>query len=84
MFSTVNNSQADTPHSNVSPCSQCAAIELHKWFACSRNNSIADDVAGPPVFVGESKEIGKYIVQYSATDSIAWVIIPVIKQCNQE
>ena len=72
------------PHSNVSPRGQWAATELHKWDTCSWNNPTADDAAGPPVFTGESKEIGKYTVQYTATDRAAWGGIPGTQKCSQE
>lgn len=72
-------------HVNVAPRGQFKASETNHWGdACAWNNPAEDDEAGPPVFVGESKEIGKYSVQWTSTDRAAWGGIPGTIKCGSE
>lgn len=66
MLSAVDSNQADTVHSNVYPCSEWVATELHKWFACSRNEFIEVDAAARQSLLARAK--GLEFVQHIIAD----------------
>ena len=72
-------------HHNIMPRKGLADKTLNNWGeGCSWHNPSEDDPAGPPVFIGEAKGIGKYSVQWTATDRAAWGGIPDTVKCGAE